>query len=76
MANGTYDVTNAIRTIKGVSLALDNVEVKGRTNMDILMGSMQALDRSIASIEAAFKELTKAVEQPEIKSEAEEEPAK
>ena len=76
MANGTYDVTNAIRTIKGVSLALDNVEVKGRTNMDILMGSMRALDRSIASIEAAFNELTEAVEQPEIKSEAEEKPAK
>lgn len=76
MANGTHDVTNAIRTIKSVSLALDNVEVKGRTNMDILMGSMQALDRSIAAIEAAFNELTKAVQQPEVKLEVEEEPAK
>ena len=76
MANGTYDVTNAIRTIKSVTLALENLEVKGRTNMDILLGSMQALDRSVASIEAAFNELTKAAEQPEIKLEVEEKPAK
>lgn len=44
-----------IQSLKAVSFALGNVEVKGRENMDILLGSMQALDRAINSL-SKFKD--------------------
>lgn len=70
MANQTYNVTEAIRKIKAVNFALENLEVKGRQNMDILLGSMQAIDRSIHIIEAAFNELHQPAQQaPEIELE-------
>ena len=70
MANQAYNVTEAIRKIKAVNFALENLEVKGRQNMDILLGSMQAIDTSIRIIEAAFKELNQpASQEPEIKLE-------
>lgn len=76
MANQSYNVTEAIRTVKAVNFALENLEVKGRNNMDILLGSMKALERSINVIEAAFNELNQPAPQPEVQVEAvAEEPA-
>ena len=70
MENQSYNVSEAIRRIKGVNFALENLEVKGRQNMDILLGSMQMLDRSISIIEAAFNELNHPVSQQEAQLEA------
>ena len=76
MANQSYNVTEAIRTVKAVNFALENLEVKGRNNMDILLGSMKALERSINVIEAAFNELNQTAPKPEVQVEAvAEEPA-
>lgn len=46
-----------IRQLRAVVYALDNLQVKGRDNMDILLGSMQQLDRSINSLSQFQAEL-------------------
>lgn len=53
----SHNVTGAIKTLKAARMALDDVEVKGSTNMNILLGSMQAMERSINIIDNAFREL-------------------
>lgn len=66
MSNQAYNVSEAIKAIKSVAYALDNLEVKGRKNLDILLGSIQALDRSAGVIESAFKQLDHPVSEPEV----------
>lgn len=39
-----------IQKIRSVNYALQNLEVKGRDNLDILLGSMQALDQVAAAL--------------------------
>lgn len=50
------NISAALKDLKGVSYALNNVEVKGRDNLDILLGSMQVIDRSIEVIERALQD--------------------
>ena len=51
------NLTESIRQIKAVEYALEQVEVKGRDNMDKLLGSMQALSRIAANLERGMHEL-------------------
>lgn len=44
-----------IRQLKASVYALDNLQVKGRENLDILLGTMQSIDRQIAAL-AKFKQ--------------------
>lgn len=44
-----------IRQLKASVFALDNLQVKGRENLDILLGTMQSIDRQIAAL-AKFKQ--------------------
>ena len=69
MDNQTHNVTEAIKKLRAINYALENLEVKGRQNMDILLGSMQALEKSTNIIDAAFRELTQPAPQPELKIE-------
>lgn len=69
MDNSTHNVTEAIKKLRAINFALENLEVKGRQNMDILLGSMQALEKATNIIDAAFRELTQPAPQPEIKLE-------
>lgn len=51
----TMNLTESVRKIRGVVYALNNLEVKGRENLDILLGSMQTLDRTAADLEHGLK---------------------
>lgn len=51
------NLNDIIQKLKAINYALGNVEVRGRENMDILLGSMQQLDRSIAQLSSFKKEL-------------------
>jgi len=71
------NLTEAIRQIKATSYALDQLEVKGHTNLDILLGSIQSLNRIAAQLEQSLREM-EPKSQPEVKLEivpAEENPA-
>ena len=50
--------SECIRTIKSVSFALNRLEVKGRENLDILLGSIQALDRTAVELDKGLQDLT------------------
>lgn len=39
------ELQNTINKIKAVGFALNDVEVKGKKNLDILLGSIQALEQ-------------------------------
>lgn len=65
MANKSYNVTEAIRTIKAVNYALERLEIKGRDNMDILLGSMKALEQAVNVIDKAFSELDQPISRSE-----------
>lgn len=56
---------DCVRKLKSVNYALENVQVKGRDNMDILLGSMQAIDLVASSIESGTVEMN----EPKIKLE-------
>ena len=51
------NLSESIKKIRSVSYALNNLEVKGRDNLDILLGSIQALDRTAADLERGLKTL-------------------
>ena len=53
----TMNLSESIKKIRSVSYALNNLEVKGRDNLDILLGSIQALDRTAADLERGLKTL-------------------
>lgn len=63
------NLTEAVRKIKAISYALNQLEVKGRTNLDILLGSIQSLDNVAAQIEAGLREMEPPTSAPEIKLE-------
>lgn len=69
MAGKTTNLNDIVKNIRGVAYVLDNVEVKGRANMDILLGSMQRLERIAQELESSFK----AMNEPEVKVELVEE---
>lgn len=54
--SSSVEINEAIAKLKSVNYALNTVEVKGRNNLDILLGSMQAIDQVIAVINRAFEE--------------------
>lgn len=66
------NLNEIIRQLKATGFALDSLQVKGRENLDILLGSMQNLDRQIAALvkfqqdlEDSFKlDITPAEEEP------------
>ena len=66
------NLNEIIRQLKATGFALDSLQVKGRENLDILLGSMQNLDRQIAALakfqqdlEASFNvDITPAEEEP------------
>lgn len=58
MDNLSHNVTEAINALKATRRALEDVEVKGSPNMNILLGSMKAMEHSISIIENVFRELT------------------
>lgn len=49
------NLDDIIRQLKASVYALDNLQVKGRENLDILLGTMQSIDRQIAAL-AKFKQ--------------------
>lgn len=44
------NLNEIIRQLKATEFALDSLQVKGRENLDILLGSMQNIDRQIAAL--------------------------
>ena len=54
--SSSVEINEVIAKLKSVNFALNTVEVKGRNNLDILLGSMQAIDQVIAVINRAFEE--------------------
>lgn len=46
-----------IRQLKATSFALDNLQVKGRENLDILLGSMQNIDHQVDALTRFQREL-------------------
>ena len=61
------NLNDSIRSLRAVNAALEKVNVSGRDNMDILLGSMQHLDRTISQLVTLQMELDK--NQPEIEDE-------
>ena len=49
--------TEIIRQIKATAYALDQLEVKGHDNLDILLGSIQNLNRIAAQVEKEAEEM-------------------
>lgn len=66
MSGNTLNLSGAIQKIRSISYALNNLEVKGRENLDILLGSIQTLDKTAAELQRGLE----AFEEPEIKIEA------
>lgn len=66
------DLKEIIRQLKATSFALDNLQVKGRENLDILLGSMQNIDHQVEALtrfqrylDESFKvDITPAEEKP------------
>lgn len=46
-----------IRQLKATLYALDNLQVKGRENLDILLGTMQNIERQVAALSKFQQEL-------------------
>lgn len=44
------NLNEIIRQLKASVFALDNLQVKGRENLDILLGTMQNIDRQVAAL--------------------------
>lgn len=61
--------------LRSIAFVLGNVEVKGRTNMDTLLGSMQALDQVIGDLTKIASEFEN-VSEPDIRVEVGTEPPK
>lgn len=51
------DLNDIIRQLKATVFALDNLQVKGRENLDILLGSMQRIDRQVEALAKFQREL-------------------
>lgn len=60
--SNTMNLNDSVRRMRSISFALNNLEVKGRENLDILLGSIQALDKLANDMEKGLKEM----EEPEI----------
>lgn len=58
------------RQIKSVAYALDKVEVRGHENLDIVLGSIQQLNRTAAQLDQGMREFDPPVgKEPEVKLE-------
>ena len=56
-----------VKKLRAVAYALDNVEIKGRQNLDILLGSIQNIERVAADLESGLREMEpKTNKEPEI----------
>ena len=65
-----------VRQMRGVAFALDKLEVKGRDNLDIVLGCIQTLERAASALEASLRQLDPPKKaEPEMKVEIEEVPA-
>lgn len=53
------NLNEIIRQLKATVFALDNLQVKGRENLDILLGSMQRIDHQIEALARFQNELDK-----------------
>ena len=51
------NLTEIVRKLKAINYALENLEVKGRENLDILLGSMQEIDRVVNELQNGMREL-------------------
>lgn len=51
------NLNEIIRQLKATSFALDNLQVKGRENLDILLGSMQNIDHQVEALARFQREL-------------------
>lgn len=58
------NMAEIIKRLKAVNFALNDVDVKGRKNMDALLGSMTMLDQVIIALERGANE-----KEPEVKLE-------
>ena len=63
----SVNMNEVIAKLRSVNYALNTVEVKGRNNLDVLLGSIQALDQVIAAINRSVAESE--ADQPEIQVE-------
>lgn len=61
--------SECVRIIKSVSYALNRLEVKGRENLDILLGSIQSLDRTAAELERGLQEMAAPKSEPHVELE-------
>lgn len=62
--------TEAVRKLHAVAFALDKVEVKGRDNMDALLGSIQTVEQIAGQIEFYLRQISaQPKEEPEVKIE-------
>lgn len=51
------DLNEIIRQLKASVFALDNLQVKGRENLDIVLGTIQNIERQIANLTRFKKDL-------------------
>lgn len=51
------ELNEAIKKLRSIGFALDNVSVKGRDNLDVLLGSIQAIDQVVNSLVAYQKNI-------------------
>lgn len=51
------NLNEIIRQLKATSFALDNLQVKGRENLDIVLGTIQNIERQIANLTKFQREL-------------------
>lgn len=73
------NMSETVRKLRAVAFALNRVEVKGRENMDALLGSIQTVEQIAGELEYHLQQMqAKPKEEPEVKIEVvpdEEEPA-
>ena len=67
----TFNLSNAVKRLKAINFALENLEVKGRSNLDILLGSMQAIDKVVSEIECGIEIMGVQNDEPDIQLEVE-----
>jgi len=60
------DLPKLTQRLRAVAYALGNVEVKGRDNMDIMLGTMQEIDRIAAALDKLSKETEAPMPQPQV----------
>lgn len=51
------NLDNIIKQLRATAFALDDLQVKGRDNLNILLGSMQQIDQAINSLSKFQKDL-------------------